>query len=55
MTPIATSATAHVREAPSPPWSIALAVVVHAPGGVAMPVPFVIAETGEDAARFTGG
>ena len=44
-----------MREAPCPPSSSALAVVVHAPGGVAMAVPFVIAEAGEDAARFTGG
>ena len=36
-----------MTEAPSPPSSIALAVVVYAPGGVAMPVPFVIAEAGE--------
>src|SRR5580658_2750214 len=28
--------------------------LVHAPGGVAMPVPFVIAEAGEDATRFAG-
>lgn len=39
--------------APSPAASTALAVVVHAPGGISMTLPPVIADAGEAAARFT--
>jgi hypothetical protein len=38
---------------PSPAPTSALAVVVHAPGGVSMALPPVIADAGEAAARFT--
>jgi hypothetical protein len=39
------------QAAPAP--SSALAVVVHAPGGVSMPVPALIADAGEQAASVT--
>jgi hypothetical protein len=41
------------ERAPSPATSNALTVVVHAPGGVSMALPPIVADAGEAAARFT--